>query len=171
MARRVADISATPFRKGVVLSGHSRTPSGSNSLSRGSMTGNSRKTSGKRSHVESSLESASSDQSNLADLAKGSHLYRMAHLDVKRKKMELAAEERALVLKQQMREKEYAHAERMVKYKLELTRLKAQNPAAVGFGQDDRPTDTYPPPSDNFSQDTTAFSVGDACGTSQAPAS
>ena len=128
------------------------------------MAANSHKTLGKRSHIESSLESVSSDQSNLIDITKDSFKVRMAHLDFKRKKLEIGAEERALLLKQQMQEKELAYKERIMQYELELTRLKMQIPATagahpIGFGPEGHSTNTYPP-SDNFSQDSFVFGAG-----------
>jgi len=70
-------------------------------------------------------------RTNLLELAKGSYNLKTASIAAKRQKMELkaeqeregqryAAEERALVIKEQMQEKEFEHQERMMKYKLEL---------------------------------------------------
>jgi hypothetical protein len=139
----VADLTVTPFHKRVILSSNLHTPSiptgGLNSHSHSSMAGNSYKILGKCSHVESLLELASSNQSNLANLAKDSYIYKIAHLNVKCKKMELAAKEWALVLKQQMQEKELVYKEHIIKYELKLAQLKVQNPATasahpVSFG-------------------------------------
>jgi len=80
-------------------------------------------------------------------------------------KLQLASEERTLLLKQQLREKELASQERILKYRLEIARLRAQNPAAssagtlVDFGPDDHLMDTSPP-SNNF--DSLTFGVDEA---------
>jgi hypothetical protein len=88
-------------------------------------------------HVETSLESSLSENAKLLELAKGLYNLKTASITAKWQKMELkaeqeregqqyAAEERALVIKEQMQEKEFKHRERMMKYKLELARLKGQ---------------------------------------------
>ena len=136
--------------------------------------------------MESSVDTIS-DQAQFSELARGTQDARMAHFDIKRKKLELqleleqirvreqdckleleqareqrAADERTLLLKQQMqekelahKEKELAHKERMIQHELELARLNAgQAPPAmgashapVGFGQD-------------FSSDSFVFGAG-----------
>jgi hypothetical protein len=64
----------------LALHGHSHIPSAS--------TGNGRK-SGKHSLVDNLLKSSCSEQSQLVELARGSHDLRIAHMDMKRKKIEL----------------------------------------------------------------------------------
>jgi hypothetical protein len=66
------------------LNVHSRTPS--------ALIGNSRKAN-KCTHVDSPLNSISSDQSQLAELARGSHGIKMVHLKMKQKKMKLQIEQ------------------------------------------------------------------------------
>jgi len=109
------DVGAVPLlHKKALLSAHSCTPS----VSTGS--GRSSRRSSKRSRVDSSLDSIGDQQSQLAEIAKGSFDYKMAHLEVKHKKMELVLQqkcdfhrfdtkEKALVLKQAMQEKEFTH--------------------------------------------------------------
>ena len=75
------------------LLGHSHMPS--------APSANSHK-SNKRSRIDSSLDSASSKQTQMAELAKGLHSIKLANIEMKHKKMELAATERTLVIKQQM---------------------------------------------------------------------
>jgi hypothetical protein len=88
----------------MTLHGHSHIPSAS--------TGNGRK-SGKCSLVDTPLESSCSKQSQLVELARGSHDLRIAHMDMKCKKIELrdgqaqdeqriAAEEWTLILQNQI---------------------------------------------------------------------
>jgi len=165
------------------LSRHSRTPS----TSTGSSVGrNHPKSLSKHSCVESLVDSLS-DQVQFSKLVKGSQDARMAQFDIKRKKLQVqleleqirvckqerkldlewaheqhAADERTLLLKQQMQDKELAHKEkelthkeRMMQHQIELTRLNAgqappavgANRAPVGFGQD-------------FSSDPFIFSAG-----------
>ena len=102
------------------------------------MASNSHRTSNEHAYVDILLK-AVNDQTRLAEVTKSSFRVKMARLEVKRKRTELqikreqgeqekrrfAAEERALVFQQQMREKEIAHKERMMPYELELARLKA----------------------------------------------
>ena len=102
------------------------------------MASNSHRTSNEHSYVDILLK-AVRDQTRLAEAMKSSYRIKMAQLEVKRKRTELqikreqgeqerrrfAAEERTLVLQQQMREKEIVHNERMMPYELELARLKA----------------------------------------------
>jgi len=130
------------------LSIHSRTPSAST----GSSVGRNRpKPSSKCSRVESSVDSVS-DQAQLSELARSSQDTKLARINMKRRKMELqlelervcvqehecklkheeareqhVADEWALLLKQQMqdkelahKEKELAHKERMIQHQLEL---------------------------------------------------
>jgi hypothetical protein len=105
------------------------------------------------------LEASVSENAKLLELARGSYDFKTASIAAKRQKMELkaeqeregqryAAEERALVIKERMQEKEFEHRERMMKYELELARLKGQaptsplpalssaslSPGSVGFG-------------------------------------
>ena len=168
-----AEVGAIPLRKKALLFGHSRTPSAStgSSIGRSHSAGNTRKSSSKRSRVDSELESVS-DQSQFVDLAKGSYDFKIAHLAAKRKKMELqaerereaqrlTAEEWTLVLKQQMQAKEFEYKERMMQYELKLAQMKiGQTPVIAGanFGQEDHlTTNAYP---SNPSQDSFAFSTG-----------
>jgi len=172
------DVGAVPLlHKKALLSAHSCTPS----VSTGS--GRSSRRSSKRSRVDSSLDSIGDQQSQLAEIAKGSFDYKMAHLEVKHKKMELVlqqkrdfhrfdAEEKALVLKQAMQEKEFAHREWMMQYKLELVRLRAEQMAPhsgalsasgahpVGFGEDDHTANAFPSefPQSSFNFGTSAAS-------------
>jgi len=174
-----AEAGAIPLCKKALLSGHSRTPSASTGslIGRSHSTGNTCKSSSKRSRIDGELESVG-DQSHFVNLAKGSYDFKIAHLAAKRKKMELqaerereaqrlAAEERALVLKQQMQEKEFEYKERMMQYELKLAQLKmGQTPIAVGanFGQDDHSmANAYP---SNLSQDSFAFGTGAVSSTS-----
>jgi hypothetical protein len=112
------------------LDGHSHAPSASTSSGHKSS---------KCSHLDSQLESVSNEQSQLVNLAKTLHKIKIASLGVKHLKIEqardskqLAAKERALILKKQMQEKELesknlmqekelASKEQMLKYELELT--------------------------------------------------
>jgi hypothetical protein len=123
---------------------HCRTPSISSSASQSSKTGlaTARKVSSKRSRVETSLEASVSENAKLLELAKGSYDFKTATIAAKRQKMELrakqecegqryAAEERALMIKERMQEKEFEHRERMIKYELELARLKGQVPGTT----------------------------------------
>jgi hypothetical protein len=118
---------------------HYRTPSISSSASHTSKSGPAaaRKVTNKRSHIENSLEASASKNTKLLELAKGSYDLKTASLAAKRQKMELkaeqeregqrfAAEERALMIKERMQEKEFEHRERMMKYELELAQLKGQ---------------------------------------------
>jgi hypothetical protein len=88
------------------------------------------------------MEASVTENAKLLELARGSYEFKAANVAAKRQKMELkaeqeregqryAAEERALVIKERMQEKEFEHRERMIKYELELTRLKATGSAAV----------------------------------------
>ena len=95
-------IQLTPFKApsvaveqdeahGVALStGHKRSALYDHARTPGplALTGNSRKAN-KRSHIDSSLESVSSDQSQLADLARGSYNIRMATIESKQEKVKL----------------------------------------------------------------------------------
>jgi hypothetical protein len=119
---------------------HYRAPSVSSSAdqsSRGAGPAGARKGSGKRTRIESSLDASVSENTKLLELAKGSYEFRAATIAAKRHKMELkaeqeregqryAAEERNLAIKERMQEKEFEHRERMIKYELELARLKTQ---------------------------------------------
>ena len=179
------------LHKKAILSGHSRTPLASTGSSIGR---NSRKTSSKRSRVDSSLDSVS-DQTQLAEI--GSSEFEMAHLEAKRVKMRLkhehelnrqrvAHQERVMVIKKQMQERELAHRKRMMQHELELARLKAgQSSVAAGthpvsLGREGHLTTAYP---SNFYQDSFDFGSGTtgssilpslppaAWGSSEAPAS
>lgn len=128
-------------RKRSSLNDHSRTPSAS--------TDNGRKAN-KRTRFDSPLNSVSSDLSQLAEHVRRSHDIKMAELEMKRRKIELqiesererqrfAAQERALVLKLQMQETEFAYKckEQMLRYELEIARLKgvqtsSVNPVSLG---------------------------------------
>jgi hypothetical protein len=88
------------------------------------------------------MEASVNENAKLLELARGSYEFKKANVAAKRQKMELkaeqeregqrfAAEERALVIKERMQEKEFEHRERMIKYELELTRLKATGGAVV----------------------------------------
>jgi hypothetical protein len=129
------------------------------------------------------LESSLSENAKLLELAKGSYNLKTASIAAKRQKMELkveqeregqryAAEERALVIKERMQEKEFEHQECMMKYELELAQLKGQasqvpdtihqsalgsnafSPASGSFGHDTQAAGIYATPSnstfDNF---------------------
>jgi hypothetical protein len=123
---------------------HHRTPSISSSASHNSKAGpaTARKVSSKRSRVENSLEASAIENNKLLELAKGSYDLKTASLAAKRQKMELrakqeseglryAAEERVLAIKERMQEKEFEHQERMIKYELELARLRGQAPGTT----------------------------------------
>jgi hypothetical protein len=122
-------------RKRCSLNDHSRTPLAS--------TGNGRN-SNKRTRVDSPLNSVSSDLSQLVELVRGSQDITMARLEMKQKKIEIererqrfAAQERSLVLKQQIPQMEFAYKERMTRYELEIARLKGgqtsgANPVSLG---------------------------------------
>jgi len=172
------DVGAVPLLcKKALLSAHSRTPS----VSTGS--GYSSRRSSKCSCIDSSLNSIGDQQSQLAKIAKGLFDYKMAHLEVKHKKMELVLQqkrdfhrfdtkEKALVLKQVMQKKEFAHREWMMQYKLELVRLRAEQMAPhsgassalgahpVGFGEDDHTANAFPSefPQSSFNFGTSAAS-------------
>ncbi|KAH9061879.1 hypothetical protein EDB87DRAFT_1830686 [Lactarius vividus] len=118
---------------------HCRTPSVSSSASQSLKSGpaTTRKVSGKRSRIENLLEASATENAKLLELAKGSYDFKTANIAAKRQKMVLraeqeresqryAAEERALVIKERMQDKEFEHRERVLKYELELARLKAQ---------------------------------------------
>ena len=98
-----AHAATTPIIKKAAASGLLRPPMSS------------RKASNKHSCFDSSLKSASTEQSQLAKLAKGLHDYRMEQLKMKHQKMELqiekeratqqlASQEYTLAMKQQMQE-------------------------------------------------------------------
>jgi len=108
-----------------VVRKNSRTPSGS--------TGNNRKIPNKRAHVDSPLGSVSSDQAQLSELARVSREHKSASIEMKHRKMELAAEEKALQIKKQMQETELMYQERMMRMQLEIARLKGgQAPVTSG---------------------------------------
>ncbi|KAH9011860.1 hypothetical protein EDB84DRAFT_1444962 [Lactarius hengduanensis] len=101
---------------------HHRTPSVASSADQSSKSaGPARKgSSGKRTRIESSLEVSVSKHTKLLELARGSYKLKTTTLVVKHQKMELkaeqerdgqryAAEERALVIKERMWEKEIEH--------------------------------------------------------------
>jgi hypothetical protein len=123
---------------------HYRTPSISSSASHNSKAGpaTARKVSSKRSCVENSLEASAIENNKLLELAKGSYDLKTASLAAKRQKMELrakqeseglryAAEEQVLAIKERMQEKEFKHQEQMIKYELELARLRGQAPGTT----------------------------------------
>ncbi|KAH9007004.1 hypothetical protein EDB86DRAFT_2824147 [Lactarius hatsudake] len=118
---------------------HCWTLSVSSSASQSSKSGpaTARKVSSKRSRIESSLEASVSENNKLLVLAKGSYDFKSANIAAKRQKMELraeqeckaqrfAAEERALMIKERMQDKEFEFREWMAKHELELARLRAQ---------------------------------------------
>jgi hypothetical protein len=93
---------------------------------------------------------------------------------MKRKKIELkseedqdnrqiAAEERTLRLEHQMREKEFAHKERMMQYEIELARLKGEQARTtlgahpISLGQEGCSANAFTPSmgTSNFGTDTT----------------
>ena len=65
------------------------------------------KTSNKCSCVNSQLESVSSEQSQLAELANRSQGIQLANIELKRHKISLAANECSLILKKEMEERAY----------------------------------------------------------------
>lgn len=90
-----------------------------------------------------------------------------------------AAEERAMVFKQQMqdrelahKEKELAHKERMMQHQLELARLTGQAPLAMDAShapvgeKEDSLTNMYPSSVNNFSSDSFVFGTGAMSSTS-----
>lgn len=137
-AEHGACIGATPM---VHKNAHTPAPLGP--------TGNNHKTSGKRSCVDSSLESVSSDQSQMAELAKGSHDIKLAHIELKHWKMEHKASEHTLIIKKEMQQQELASKERMMQLKIELARTK---------GSHDCSTNMYA--NMDFSHDPFAFGTG-----------
>jgi len=56
----------------------------------------------------------------MAELAKGLHSIKLANIEMKHKKMELAAAERTLVIKQQMQAKQLEYQDRMIQFQVEL---------------------------------------------------
>jgi hypothetical protein len=139
---------------------HYRTPSLSSSSHspKSGAPATARKASNKRTRVENSLDASVSENTKLLELAKGSYEFKTANLEAKRQKMELkaeqeregqryAAEERALSIKERMKDKEFEHRERMMKYELELARLKAPPPSAPTLG-----SAMYSPPVSRLSQ-------------------
>ena len=147
--------------------------------------------------MESSVDSVS-DQAQLSKLARSSQDTKVACIDMKCRKMELqlklkcvcvqehkrklkheeackqrVADEWALLLKQQMQDKELAHKEKelahkewMIQHQLELARLTGQAPLAMGAShtpvgeQEDPFTNIYPSTVNNFSSDLFVFSTG-----------
>ena len=108
--------------KGSPLHNRTRTPS--------APIGNGRK-SNKRSRVDSALESISSEQSQLADLARGSYDIKMATIESKQKKAmflsereqdvrRIAAQERELILKQEAKEREIVLMQKGKERELEI---------------------------------------------------
>lgn len=123
----------TPVSQKPLPFNHIRTPSILSSVSQSSRSGpgTARKFSNKCLHMETSLETSVSENMKLLDLAKGSYDLKTASLAAKRQKMELkakqeceglhyAAEERTLMIKECMQEKEFEHRECMIRYELEL---------------------------------------------------
>ena len=140
--------------------------------------------SNKCSCVDSSLESVSTEQAQIAELAKKSQTLKLANIERKHKKMELeieltrktgrlAAEEWALVLRQQMhkrelahkqqmqekelelREKELAYKEQALQYQVQLARLSGTHP--VDFVQEHLPTNAYPSSTDTSDRPQDSF--------------
>jgi len=149
---------ATPpvARRRLPLLGHSRAPS--------APSANGHK-SNKHSRIDSSLDSASSEQTQMAELAKGSHSIKLANIEMKHKKMELAAAERTLVIKQQMQAKQLEYQDRMIQFQVKLARLNGERGSVTGpvsLRQGGHPTNTYRSSTDNgeFSGDTFIFSTG-----------
>ncbi|KAH9050801.1 hypothetical protein EDB87DRAFT_1696414 [Lactarius vividus] len=92
----------------------------SQSLKSGPVT--TRKVSGKHSHIKNSLEASATKNAKLLELAKGSYNFKTANITTKHQKMMLraeqecesqwyAAEERALMIKERMQDKEFKHWE------------------------------------------------------------
>lgn len=160
-----AHVAAPPgVRKGSGLNVHLRTPS--------APIGNGRKAN-KRTRVDSPLNSVSSDQSQLAELARGSHGIKMAHLEMKQKKMELrieqererhqlAAQERALVIKQKMQESEFAHNEVMAQYELKIAQLKGGQPSSANTVGLEQSTSAFPSCLDTSDHSSFSFGTGAA---------
>ena len=121
--------------------------------------------SNKCSHINSSLDSASSKQTQMAKLAKGSHSIKLVNIEMKHKKMELAAAEWTLVIKQQMQVKQLEYQDRIIQFQVELTRLNGKRGSVtspVSLRQGGHPTNTYCSSTDNgeFSGDTFIFGTG-----------
>jgi len=93
------------------LLGHLRTPS--------VPSANGHK-SNKCSRINSLLDLASSKQTQMAELAKGLHSIKLANIEMKHKKMELAATEWTLVIKQQMQVKQLEYQDQMIQFQVEL---------------------------------------------------
>jgi hypothetical protein len=151
-------------------------PSVSSLLSQSLKSATARKSSGKCSHVETSLEASVSENTKLLELAKGSYDFKAASIAAKRQKMELkakqehegqqyAAEERALMIKERMQEKEFEHREQMMKYELKLAQLKAQVPTSPQHAQQPLTSDTLSPGSGGFRHTTQAgiYTTPDNC--------
>jgi hypothetical protein len=92
------------------------------------------------------LEASISENTKLLELARGSYEFKTASVGLKHQKMELkaeqeregqryAAEERTLAIKERMQDKEFEHRERMIKYALELARLKATSTSVPPLSQ------------------------------------
>jgi len=137
-----------------VVCKNSCTPSGS--------TGNNCKTSNKRTHVDSPLGSVSSDQTQLSKLTRLGCEYKKANLDMKHKKMELAAEEQLLGIKQKMQEDELMSKEQILCMELKIAQLRGGQAAVAsgahpaGLAQEGHSTDAY---INNFSQPSFTFGI------------
>jgi hypothetical protein len=117
------------------------------------------------------LESSLGENTKLLELAKGSYNLKTASIAAKRQKMELKAEqeregqryaskERALVIKERMQEKEFEHREHMMKYELELARLKGQaSQVPDTIHQSALSSNTFSPVSGSFGHDMQAVGI------------
>ncbi|KAH9074350.1 hypothetical protein EDB83DRAFT_2516142 [Lactarius deliciosus] len=134
LAHASSPVDPKPF-----LVNHCWTPSVSSSADQSSKSGpaTGRKVSSKHSRIENSLEASASENAKLLELAKGSYDFKTAHIATKRQKMVLraehereaqwyAAEERALLIKERMQDKKLSSQEQVLKYELELARLRIQ---------------------------------------------
>lgn len=127
--------------------------------------------SNKHSRVDSQLESVSSKQSQLAELANRLQGIQLANIELKRHKISLAANERNLILKKEMEERAYVHQKeteerefarkkelddrafaqsiRMKQFEYAIARLNAGHPVVasgahpVGAGQGTHSETTY----------------------------
>jgi len=121
--------------------------------------------SNKCSRIDSLLNSASSKQTQMAELAKGSHSIKLVNIEMKHKKMELAATEQTLVIKQQMQAKQLEYQDWMIQFQVELAQLNGEQGSVtspVGLRQGGHPTNTYRSSMDNgeFSRDMFIFGTG-----------
>jgi len=121
--------------------------------------------SNKCSCIDSSLDLASSEQTQMAKFVKGWHSIKLANIEIKHKKMELAATERTLIIKQQMQAKQLEYQDWMIQFQVELARLNGKRGSVTGpasLRQGGHPTNTYHSSTDNgkFSGDTFIFGTG-----------